>query len=181
MRWYWLKSELVDFCRSESIPYTGLKSELTDRVRSYLAGEEITPLRPAPPTSDFQWSRETITPQTIITDSYRNGPNVRKFFIEHIGKKFRFNIQFMKWMKENCGKTMGDAVEAWNDIEAERKAGKKTKIPKGNQYNQYLRDFFEANPDRTIMEARKCWREKMKNPGKFVYQHSDLKFLKKSG
>ncbi len=177
-RWYWLKAELVDYCKAIEIPYTGNKSAITERIAHFLdTGKISQPVRQQV-ASNFNWAKEELRLETMITDSYRNGPNVRRFFSEHIGPKFRFNIAFMQWMKSNIGKTLADAVNAWEAIEQEqKKAGFKSKIPASNQYNQYLRDFFAANPKRSMQEARRCWARKTEGPAPHRYHVSDLLFL----
>lgn len=177
-RWYWLKAELVNHCKALEVPYTGSKAEITERLAVFLdTGEVVKPKRKQS-ASAFNWAREELRLDTIITDSYRNGPNVRRFFVEHIGPRFRFNIAFMQWMKANTGKTLANAVAAWEAIEKEQKtAGFQSKIPKGNQYNQYLRDFFTANPQRSMQDARQCWARKTEGPGPHRYDISDLLFL----
>ena len=154
-RWYWLKAELVAHCQALEIPYTGSKLTITERLAHFLDTGKIAQPKRWRAQSSFNWARAELQPDTMITDSYRNGPNVRRFFSEHIGPRFRFNIAFMQWMKTNVGKTLADAVDAWEAIEQEQKtAGFKSKIPASNQYNQYLRDFFAANPKRSMKEAR---------------------------
>ena len=183
---YWLKAELVAFCKRRGIGYAGSKAEITDRIAHYLKTGERTPprrtrrarrARRARATSAFDWAKAYITPETVITDSYRNGPNVRAFFVSQIGPRFRFNIAFMEWMRGNCGKTMGDAVASWRRIDALRKQGVRSEIPSGNQFNRYVRDFFDANPGRTMDEARACWKAKRSRPGPNRYDDSDLDFL----
>ncbi|MEH6646819.1 DUF6434 domain-containing protein [Sulfitobacter sp.] len=49
----------------------------------------------------------------MITDSYRNTQNVRRFFKIQIGPEFKFNRPFMAWLKKNSGLTFGDAVVAY--------------------------------------------------------------------
>ncbi len=177
-RWYWLKAELVAHCQALDIPYTGSKAEICERLATFMDTGKIVKPKATKRTSKFNWAKEVLHPGTIITDSYRNGPNVRRFFIEHIGPSFRFTISFMQWMKANTGKTLADAVIAWQDLqEAEKAPGFKTKIPAGNQFNQYLRDFFEANPNLSMQEARQCWAQKTQGPAPHRYQTADLLFL----
>lgn len=38
-RWYWLKDELVLFCRGARLPTAGSKLEVADRIRNYLDGK----------------------------------------------------------------------------------------------------------------------------------------------
>ena len=35
-QWYWLKEELVQFCRDNGLPVSGGKTELAERIASYL-------------------------------------------------------------------------------------------------------------------------------------------------
>lgn len=188
--WYWLKAELVDFCRTRGLSYVGSKTEIAERIARHFEsdgcsgpGAPPSPSRGEPRprgrrvTSRVNWARLKITPETVITDSYTNGPNVRAFFQTQIGPRFRFNIAFMEWMRANCGKTMADAVQAWLAIERRRKAGEKAPIPESNQYNRYLRDFFEANPTRSLAEARICWLAKRSRRGPVRYSPSDVKVL----
>ncbi|MEL6922549.1 MAG: DUF6434 domain-containing protein [Bacteroidota bacterium] len=178
-RWYWLKAELVDYCKAVKLNYTGSKAAITDRIATWLdTGKEQKPQR-RKVKSKFNWARETLHPDTIITDSYRNGPNVRRFMLREVGPHFKFNIAFMDWMKANVGKTLADAVQAWIAIyERQKDKSHQTKIPASNQYNQYMRDFFADNPGATIQDARKYWKLKRSLPGHNKYEKSDLSLPK---
>ncbi|MEL7444589.1 MAG: DUF6434 domain-containing protein [Pseudomonadota bacterium] len=171
--WYWLKEELLQHAKALGLATGGSKSELTERIATYLdTGKKLA----APRTrsaSRFDWSKEKLSKSTIITDSYRNGPNVRAFFKQHDGPDFTFNIAFMKWMKDNTGKTLGDAIKARRAI-AEHEKVHKPAIPAGNQYNAYTRAFFEANPDLSVKDARACWAWKRSRPGHNRYEDADL-------
>jgi hypothetical protein len=178
-RWYWLKQELVDYCKSTQLNYTGTKFDILDRIANSLDNDSSkqTNLKPRPkPTSKFDWSKSKLTLKTIITDSYTNGPNTRKFFKDHCGDKFHFSIPFMDFMKKNCGKTLQDAVNEWRRLNEITKAkGFKSRIPEGNQYNQYIRDFFADNPTKSIKDARHFWKLKRSLPlGRHVYEKTDL-------
>lgn len=61
----------------------------------------------------FDWHKAPLTPDTKITDSYKNTQNARRFFKEQIGKNFHFTVEFMVWMKNNCGRALWDAVQEW--------------------------------------------------------------------
>ena len=124
-------------------------------------GKEVTETKKSKPASTFDWANETLTPETTITDSYKNGPNSKRFFKEYCGKKFSFNVAFMNWMKTNAGKTLKDAVTEWERLEELIKSGRyKAEIPAGNQYNKCIRDFFADNPDKNITDARHYWKLK---------------------
>lgn len=104
--YYWYKEELLDFAKVLGISRNGGKFELADCISSYLRGEELEKSQ-VHVQSDFDWSSEVITTDTIITDSYKNNQNVREFFVSQVGRKFAFSIDLMKYMKFNVGKTMG--------------------------------------------------------------------------
>ena len=181
-RWYWLKSELVAFAREHGLRVSGGKEVLTDRIAHYLdtGDRELSgePRRPRP-SSTFNWAKATLTLDTVITDSFTNGPNLRAFMKRHVGPSFRSSIEFMQWARDNVGKTLADAVAEWRRIEARRKAGHKAPIPAHNQFNQYVRDYFTDNPDGSMATARRLWAVKRRRPGDNRYRRSDLEVLLK--
>lgn len=177
-QWYWLKAELVEYCREHKIPYSAGKFELIDRIAHFMDTGEIPQPKRKKTRSKFDWSSETLTPKTIITDNYKNSQNMRGFMQEQIGTHFRFNNDFMNWMRNNVGLTLADAIEAWLAIDARKKdENVQIDIPHHNQLNQYMRDFFDDNPDLSIKEARKCWeyRRSLPSPsGRHRYSKDDL-------
>jgi hypothetical protein len=179
-RWYWLKQELVEFCKKTQLSYVGAKFDILERIASALDNgvtETEKKSQKAKPTSKFLWAKSSLFLDTIITDSYTNGPNTRKFFKQHCGDKFHFSIPFMDFMKNNCGKTLNDAVNEWQRLnELSKDKNFKSDIPAGNQYNKYIRDFFADNPNLTIEQARHFWKLKRSLPlGKHIYEKTDLK------
>jgi Domain of unknown function (DUF6434) len=61
----------------------------------------------------FDWHYSTLASHTIIQPGCRNTQNVRRFFEAEIGDSFKYDRAFMTWMLDNCGKTLGDAVDEW--------------------------------------------------------------------
>lgn len=62
----------------------------------------------------FDWHKDEITSSTLITKSYKNTQNVRRFFKSKCGEHFKFNRSFMQWMKEDAqGRTMGEVTQEW--------------------------------------------------------------------
>ena len=175
-RWYWLKAELKDRAGALGLPRTGSKAEIADRLARFLDTGEVAAPQRRSAISRFDWAREALTPETVITDSYRNGPNARAFFEAHYGPGFAFNIAFMDWMRANVGRTLADAVEARRTIAA-RERRKKPAIPPSNQFNAYTLAFHAANPGRTPAEARACWAWKRARPGHNRYEDGDLAAL----
>ena len=179
-KWYWRKDELVTNARNLGLKTSGGKFEILERIAHFLdTGEKSSPGEVTlKPKSSFDWHSEPLTSQTVITDSYKNTQNVRRFFKSEIGPKFTFNIAFMEWMKENTGRTLKDACEAYQAIQAQAKTpGFKTQIKSHNQFNQYTRDFLEDNPELGMADVRRVWALKIKLPsenGRHVYERSDL-------
>lgn len=185
-RWYWLKDELVQYARECGIKTSGGKFTILDRIGHFLdTGETVWPGdKKAKVTSAFDWHSEALSLETVITDSYKNGQNVRHFFKEHAGEGFRFNIEFMAWMKSNTGKTLADAVAEYKAMRAREKAdGFQSQIAEHNQFNLYTRDFLEDNPGLGMSEVRKFWALKRQLPsesGRHVYERSDLELAEEN-
>lgn len=171
---YYLKEELVAFCREYNIPATGGKIELTDRIAHFLDTGEILEVSS---TKKKNILAGTITEDTIIEENIVCSEKHRAFFVERIGKNFSFNVLFQKWLKSNAGRTYGEAIKAYYEIIEEKKKGK-SKIDKQFEYNTYIRGFFEDNKDRSLREAIICWKYKKSLPGHNRYERSDLSALK---
>jgi Domain of unknown function (DUF6434)/SAP domain-containing new25 len=177
-RWYWLKEELVAYCKITAINYTGGKFDILNRIANILDGKKSAGKKQDKKTiATFDWHSALLTPETKITDSYKNSQNVRRFFKQHCGAAFHFSIPFMAWMKNNNGKKLRDAVKEWKRLDTLKKDKNfKSVIPAHNQYNQYIRDFFTDNPAASLTNARRCWKLKRQLPmEKHKYERSDLK------
>ena len=107
---YYLKEELVDFCRKNNLPTSGGKLELTDRIATFLDTGNVMISRKVSKKSTLDIVE--LTEQTIIENNFVCSERHRAFFKEKIGKSFSFNVQFQKWLKSNSGKTYKDAIEA---------------------------------------------------------------------
>jgi len=179
--YYWLKEELVGLCRVIGINSSGGKIDINKRIINFLENGEIitkSNIKRVNNISTFDWNNEKLSIYTLITDNYKNTENVRTFFQHKIGGHFRFNVEFMNWMKSNQGKTLGNAVEKWINI-AELKKDKnyKTKIAPQFEYNTYMRDFLNDNPHLTSKEAINSWKIKRDKPGVKKYEKEDLIYL----
>ncbi len=175
--YYYLKEELVEFCRDNGIPTSGGKVELTDRIAYYLETGKVKKVTKAKRNSI---DVGVITEDTIIEQNLVCSEKHRAFFKEKIGKTFSFNVQFQKWLKANAGKTYGAAIEAYYMILEEKKK-RKTKIDKQFEYNTYIRDFFESNHGRSLDDAIRCWKYKKSLPGHNRYEDFDLEVLNNNG
>lgn len=174
-QYYYLKEELVDFCRRNNLQATGSKSELSERIAVFLKSGKRT--RAEHKTQKTQSAGE-IKPNSIIEENFVCSEKHRAFFKEQVGKSFSFNVAFQKWLKSNAGKTYADAITAYHQILKEKKSAKgKGEIEKQFEYNTYIRDFFAANKDKTLEQAIKCWKFKKSQKGHNKYEDSDLAVL----
>ena len=174
--YYYLKEELLGFCRENNLPTSGSKTELTDRIALFLdTGTVSVPTE----KKRIKLNIGTITEATVIEENIVCSEKHRAFFKERIGKSFSFNVTFQKWLKANAGKTYGDAVNAYYKI-IEEKKNSKTTIDKQFEYNTYVRDFFSDNKGRTLEEAIICWKYKKSLKGHNRYEKSDLVALSES-
>ncbi|MDR2846255.1 MAG: SAP domain-containing protein [Candidatus Methanoplasma sp.] len=172
--YYYLKKELVSFCRSEGLPTSGGKPDLTDRVAHYLRTGEVLP--------DKTKTKKCRVPDGISECTPIEDPPVfsekhRTFFEQRIGQSFSFNVPFQKWLRSNAGKSYGESITAYGRIISE-KGRENTDIDVQFEYNRYIRDFFSDNKDRHLGDAIVCWRFKKNLPGHNRYEHSDLTALK---
>ena len=174
---YWYKQELIDFCRNENIDKRGGKIELANRIETFLqTGERVQYQENSTKTSRFDWNTTKLTVETEITDNYKNTENVREFFKNQIGDKFKFNVKFMDWMKTAQGKTLGDAIEQWISITNTMRTDKSEKqIAPQFEYNTYIRDFLKNNSDKSLQDAINSWKIKKSKPGDNKYTKPDLK------
>ena len=175
---YWLKEELIAFCKEIGISSNGGKLEITARIIHYLDKGEI-PFFPVSKKkkscSTFDWNNATLNKETIITDNYKNTENVRSFFCKTIGLHFKFNVTFMDWMKANTGKTLDDACTEWTSISKQKKEKTiKTNIAPQFEYNTFIRDFLLDNPKHNLKDAINCWNIKRQMPGSKKYSKTDL-------
>lgn len=172
--YYYLKEELIDFCKKNGLQTTGGKVELTERIATFLdTGKK---------TYKNHTTRRTkivdeITLNTIIEENFVCSEKHRKFYKEHIGNSFSFNVAFQKWLKSNDGKTYQDSIDAYYQILEDKKKNKTT-IDKQFEYNTYIRDFFKCNKDKSLDEAIKCWKYKKNIKGHNKYEKEDLEALK---
>ena len=172
--YYYLKEELIEFCRKNNLQTTGGKVELTERIAKFLdTGERNIENHNIKRTKIV----DEITLDTIIEDNFVCSEKHRAFYKEQIGKTFSFNVLFQKWLKSNSGKTYKDSIEAYYKILEDKKQNKTT-IDKQFEYNTYIRDFFNDNKDKSLEQAIKSWKYKKSLKGHNKYEKTDLFALK---
>lgn len=170
---YYLKEELVAFCRENRLPTSGGKLELAQRIAHYLDTGEVlqavSAQRARPSVGAIHEGME-IEPDFVCSETHR------AFFKEKIGKGFSFNVGFQKWLKANTGKTYAEAVAAYHQLLAEKKSAP-TAIDRQFEYNTYIRSFFAENQGLRLEDAIRCWKHKKSQPGHNRYEKGDLAAL----
>lgn len=169
---YFLKEELKDFCRNEGLKISGNKGDLEKRIIHYLSTGE--PLKESGFKENSKNQPSQIGLDLKLGENFKCSEDKRQFFEKEIGTGFKFKVKFQKWLKENPEKTYRDAIKAYFEIQNSKE---KTKIDKQFQYNQYIRDFFNDNDDKSLDDAIKCWKYKKSIKGHNRYEKSDLKAL----
>ena len=173
LEYYYLKEELVRFCRENGLPASGGKQDLTRRIAFFLDTGKIKAVKPVRTQKP---KIPAITRDSIIVSGFVCSEMHRAFFKREIGDSFSFNVAFQKWLRSNSGKTYADAIAAYKEIKSTKKPGKKD-IDKQFEYNTYVRDFFCDNKGASLADAIKCWKYKKSKKGSNKYERSDLTAL----
>lgn len=116
--YYYLKEELIDFCRKNNLQTTGGKLELNERIANFLnTGKRTYKTHTTGKTKII----DEITLDTIIEENFVCSEKRRAFYKEQIGNSFSFNVPFQKWLKSNFGKTYQDSIVAYYQILEDKK------------------------------------------------------------
>lgn len=168
-QYYYLKTELIAFCRTHALQTTGNKQELINRIALFLeTGQKSSVQRKrVKPAAKIIHLDELIGTNFVCTQAHR------AFYQEHIGKQFHFFVAFQKWLKNNPDKTYRDSIQAYYQLLTEKKQ-RITVIEPQFEYNAYIRAFFQDNQDKTLSQAITCWNYKKSAEGSHQYEASDL-------
>jgi len=77
----------------------------------------------------FHWHADAITREVEVDDAYANTQNVRRFLQSECGDDFKFDREFMAWIRIGKRKNMGDVADEWtrrnrpDNVTAPRKDG----------------------------------------------------------
>ena len=172
---YWLKEELVSFCRGIGINSSGGKIDIAKRIIRYLESGEI--IRTAGiGKSKLLKASSPITINTILGIEHRGYIEKKKFMISVVGSNFHFTTHLLEYFKLNTGKkTYKDLIAEWyKEQELNKDPNYKREIAPQFEYNRYIRDFMNDNPGKTRSEAIEYWKIKKSLRGNNVYRRSDL-------
>ncbi|MEO8384458.1 MAG: DUF6434 domain-containing protein [Betaproteobacteria bacterium] len=62
---------------------------------------------------NFNWHADLITRETMVDGAYKNTQNVRRFLVLQCGADFKFDRDFMAWIRNGARKSMGDVADEW--------------------------------------------------------------------
>lgn len=157
-RFYWLKEELVNFCRANGLPTMGGKEALAHRIEIFLrTGQAPDRLpRPAKPAPAGKMPN-TFARDTVIGAGWHCSQALRAFFEREIGAHFHFNGVMRDFIKHGAGKTLQQAIAAWETSQQPNQP--ETPIAPQFEYNRHIRAYFKAHPGATLQDAIQAWKE----------------------
>ncbi len=170
--YYWMKSDLIKFCKNHQLPMQGIKFDLIARIRNYLSTGHRTNYKPKI-KQDKKDSLQGIT-KNMLVKNYNNDAETRKFFVEHIGKNFKFNSylrQFTDPDKILPNMTYSDLIVGWISFENDRKDSDKDHIIAPQfEYNQFIKDYFKNEENGTLKMAISAWKILISKKGPRTYK-----------
>jgi len=172
---YWLKEELMAFCREIGMKSSGGKIDITSRIIKYLQTGKITQDETVKKVK-LPKASQPITLNTVIGVEYRSYQEKKDFFQAAIGKKFHFTTHLLNFFKDNAGKkTYHDLIKEWYaEQELKKDKNYQKEIAPQFEYNTYIRDFLKNNPGKRE-DAIRCWNIKKTLRGNNVYNKNDNK------
>lgn len=157
LAYYWLKEELLVFCRQHALSTAGSKQELTERITVFLTtGEKLTPARQVrrPVKMPTQFTRDTV-----IGRNWRCSQALRAFFKQDIGSRFHFDSVMRDFIKtDGVGKNLQQAIDTWYQAQSQPRT--QTDIAPQFEYNAHIRKYMQQNAGATLQEAIVAWKEK---------------------
>jgi hypothetical protein len=154
--WYWLKEELVAFCRTAQLPYSGNKVDIEAVIIAHLERRNALPIRP--PRRATVKMPATFKLDDVIGAGWTCNPALGAFFRAELGNRFHFNKAMRDFIHDGEGRTLAEAVDCFK---ASMKPGQpKREIAPSLEYNQHTRAFFAANPGATRQQVIDAWWEK---------------------
>jgi hypothetical protein len=168
--WYWLKEELVAFCRTSRLSPTGMKLELGKRIQEFLEGRAAS-REPSIRRKDGAMPAD-FTVDTTIGEGWRCSPRLGAFLREATDGSFRFNAEVRELIHHGYGKTLAEVIACYRS--SVRAARTKAAIPKQLEYNQPFRDYSLSNPGATRELAIAAWWRKRGQRRRADLAESDL-------
>lgn len=156
---YWLKAELQAFCREHGLGTAGIKAELTHRIELYLRTGQRAAVNLDHRRSDVMPGHFGL--DTVIGTGWRCTTALRAFFIEHLGRSFRFNAVMRRFIHERTGHTLAEAIAAYRE---DKSSGQRSEIGSQFEYNRFTREYWLTHPNATRDDVIAAWHEFRNTP-----------------
>jgi hypothetical protein len=165
----------MNFCQEIGISSSGGKIEIANRITEYLETGKA-PKTKTKKTKKLPQPTHPITKETIIGIEYRSYKEKKEFFQSVIGNNFTFTVHLLDYFKQNAGKkTYSDVIKEWHKEQELKKDPNFVKeIAPQFEYNIYIREFLNDNPDKSKNDAIKYWKIKRAKRGDNKYSKQDL-------
>jgi len=151
---YWLKEELTSFCRAQNLPTSGGKLELSKRIEQFLSSGKVE--KPIVKHKTHSTMPKTFSREMVIGKGWHCSQDLRSFFETEFGASFHFNSVMRDFIKNEAGKTLQDAMDAYK---ADLASGVEKEIGSQFEYNRHIRDFYKSHPGASLQEAIQAWKE----------------------
>jgi len=179
LNYYWLKEELRIFCIKNKLPTSGSKEQLQKQIEYFLRTGKKLAKKDIIQKSKIKDSDNDITLKTLVKN-FSNDTKTRIFFMQQVGKNFRFNEYLREFAKRdltnNSQITYADLVKGWiKTEELKKQKDYKSKIGSQFEYMTFIRDFFTFEKNKSQEEAIAAWNSIKLLPGKRTYEN----YLKK--
>jgi hypothetical protein len=138
--WYWLKEELVEFCRAHGVSPTGAKREIEARILDFLAGRRVGPGKAGSGKAGRVTAKLSVgvmpaafRMDMVIGEGWRCGPALGKFLRGELGGGFRFNAAVREFIHTGKGRLLVDVEWCWRESLGETRS-----IPEQLEYNRHF-------------------------------------------
>ena len=148
-RWYWTTAELAAFAGELGVARRGPKAALTERIRARLAGERVE----APPPVRRNRLVPPLSRATVIPGGLVLSRGLRDWFIAEVGPGFRANDALRRFLAEEPGRTLGDALDCY----LATRHGPSPAIGEQFEYNAFVRAWWERHPGGSAEALRSAW------------------------
>lgn len=171
---YWLKKELLQFCRTYGIAASGSKQDLEARIKVFLNTGDVNKASKARPSI----AKLPAQPLVLKLDApvpigFRCSYEARDFFIQYLGPSFRYSVALQKYVRENPGITFFQVIEEYKR-QQDAKALHTSRIDSQFEYNQFTRDYFldPANQGKSRQDCIEAWHRIKAQRGPRTYRPS---------
>lgn len=162
LNFYWLKQELVVFCRENGLSTAGGKFDIRSRIQEFLRTGHRTS-----PSSPLTTNKVFVAPQTFsladrVPNAFRCTREARDFFVSQVGPTFHYSVKLQYYIKANPGITFQELLNKWQEHKDQKKTATwKSSIGPQFEYNQFTRDFFNdpKNKDKSRADCIEAWKQ----------------------